>query len=251
MNEKEIIKKSKGFNIKILIIFIILFVVVIGMLYYLQKLGYDATMISFFTIIIVLLFINIFFENIEDLRRKKKIKKVLIEKYNGNLFMNKKPKNKIVYGDKTKVGNIRNKYVFSFNINNYACEFICYSREFLERLGDHDVEALPSYKYRKYMYINEYIYDLNKLGISINSNIINSESIKKIIERFSITKNIEVSLDANKLIIQKETMKNNYSSQFAYLDVDDIQNFYNEILIKLKEESYNGVEAQNIVGNSN
>jgi len=64
MNEKEIIKKSKGFNIKILIIFIILFVVVIGMLYYLPKLGYDATIISFFIIIILLLFINIFFDNI-------------------------------------------------------------------------------------------------------------------------------------------------------------------------------------------
>ena len=116
LNEKEIINKSKNFDKNVFIMIIIVAIIVISIIYFLPKYGYDD--VSYIALIVLIIFgiFNKFVLNyINDNKRKKMIKNELFSKFGVNdIIINKKPKLKIVYRDKTRVGNIINKYVFSF-----------------------------------------------------------------------------------------------------------------------------------------
>ena len=226
MNEKELIQKSKKTDVKVLIIFIILSVLVLLLLYVLPKFNIDGSQISFLLIILCLVSLKLFSSISNNILRFSKIKKFLISKYNNDFIINKKPKKEIIYGEKGKVGNKRKNYVFSTIINKYNCIFNCYCIETLQS-NDTPYDRPSSNFYKKNKYINEYIYDLSKFGIIFNENILNTDSIQNIINELSMNKIITVYIHNNNLIIQKETMKENYTKSFAEIDVNDIEEFYN------------------------
>lgn len=253
LNEKEIINKSKNFDKNVFIMIIIVAIIVISIIYFLPKYGYDD--VSYIALIVLIIFgiFNKFVLNyINDNKRKKMIKNELFSKFGVNdIIINKKPKLKIVYRDKTRVGNIRNKYVFSVFLKKYKCEFVSYSKEVLERYWDAYSVSFLTYRYVKLTYLNEYIYDLSEYGISFSSEDLKNDEIQKNINEIKNIKNIEISIKDNKLIIAKETMKNNYMKEFASLDVNDIEYFYNMIVKQLKEVKLNGTQSQNFINNNN
>ena len=240
LNEKDIVRKSKNFDIKILFFLIILFIIVVSVLYIMPKYSDDSTFIAAIIVFVGMGLIGIYNNVFNDCSRTKTIKNILIQKYgSSNIVVNKKPKPKIVYGDKTKVGNLRNKYIFSFYLIPFNCCFSCYSREILIRRRG-TKSHMPSYHYEKILYINEYSFNL---GINVSENILKNEKIQNIIKDIKSKKNIEVSINSNTLIYEKETMKNTYTDSFAILDVEEIEYIYNVLIKPIKEEYYNGNET--------
>ena len=89
----------------------------------------------------------------------------------------------------------------------------------------------------------EYCYNLKFLGLTnINNDILLHPDIKQILEILSETKKIEVSIKNENLIIEKETILNNYNSEDAFRDVGDVEMFYNELFKKIIERENDAKE---------
>ena len=165
---------------------------------------------------------------------KNKIKKIVF-----NLLTNKYgiirrlnlPSTKIVEGKKTEVGNVRHKYFFSYEVDKYNCIFSNYYKEKLRIRRSIGREKRSYYHYQKIANIMEYCYSLKLLGIgNITNDILFQPKVKQAIESLSEIKIINVSIKNEYLIVEKETILNNYNSKDAEIDVKDIELFYNEIV---------------------
>lgn len=143
------------------------------------------------------------------------------------------PNPKIVYGDKTELGNIRNNYRFIFEIPKFNCIFESYHQEELRRNYSTTTERYH-YTYFKIKHVVKYYYNLNT-SIQVNQNILYNEKIKKVIDELCKIKFINVSIINNQLIVEKESILHGYNTEDVDCDILDIELFYNELVKKIME----------------
>ena len=164
-----------------------------------------------------------------------KYKKIIFEfsknKY-GIVEKISKPSTKIVKREKSEVHNIRHKYTFSYKITKYNCILSNYHAEILDYIDSGvGLDRNRYYSYKKIANIMEYCYNLNDLGIkNIDKNILINSDIKQAIEELAETKIIKASIKDECLVVEKETVFNNYSSEDAKRDVNDVELFYNKFV---------------------
>lgn len=249
LSENEMIQKSKDLDKRFFLVIISLFILLISIAFLFEF--NDIAMKLVYIIAFIIIAIIFFWHSINDKIRSIKIKKSLIKKFGKNgIVVNRNPNSKYLYEDKTRVGNIRDKYAFSIFIKKYGCCFNCYSEQTLTEIsyyvGNSPIRKYH-YKYEVGNYINEYKYNFEKLGISAAD-----VNLRYIMDKIKCSKmvNIEVSFVGNDLIVQKETMKNDYSKYFADIDVNDVEFFYNFIIEELKEGKSNVHETKNITNDN-
>lgn len=144
------------------------------------------------------------------------------------------PNPKVVYGDKTELGNIRNNYKFIFEIPKFNCIFESYNQEEMQRRYNARTNH-TYYMYFEIKHVLKYYYNLNT-SIQVNPNILNNEKIKKVIEELSEIKFISVSIVNNQLIVEKEAILHGYNTEDVDCDILDVELFYNELVKRIMEE---------------
>lgn len=147
------------------------------------------------------------------------------------------PSKQVIYKEKNEVGNIREVCNFSYYIHMYNCKFENYYYEELRR----EENIVDDYHNYYYIYVKiknvfRYYYDLDKIGVSKNiENILQNPKIEEIIRELSDVKFINVYVENQNLIIEKETVLHDYNKNDAYLNVCDIELFYNKLVRAILE----------------
>ena len=159
------------------------------------------------------------------------------------------PMEKIIHGDKTKIGHIRNSYNFSAKIPKYHCILTNYYQERLEMISSHRIRRNSYYfSYVRFKNVFEYLYNLNHLDLtSLSNNILKHENLKKVINEISQSKLINISIENDCLIIRKETVLYDYQEEDAIRDVSDIEFFYDKIIKILSDNDIEILEITNDV----
>ena len=237
------VKRNKKITSKYFIIFIsvlaLAIIVTFWLFYAMDKYKLESdiilsvSLLSFVVVLVPMLIIPRLIENeINSI-----IFKLLNERY-GIINKVKNPLPRIVKGKKSELGNIRLQYNYSYKISRYHCVFSnCYMEELRETSRyTESGRRIVSYHYEKIANIMEYSYNLNDLGINnIDGNILIDSDIKQMIEELSEIKIIKVSIKDECLVVEKETVFNNYNSEDAKRDVNDVELFYNKLVKKILE----------------
>lgn len=144
---------------------------------------------------------------------------------------------KIIYGNKTEVGNIRKVNVFSYKIFKYKCILNnSYQEQLVKELENTSSSSYYTYRYKKIINMFEYYYNLEALGLkNISESILEQESVKTVINELSKIKIIRVTIKGKYLLIEKETVLHNYEEQDADRDISDVGLFYNKIVKTILE----------------
>ena len=144
---------------------------------------------------------------------------------------------KIIYGNKTEVGNIRKVHVFSYKISKYKCILNnSYQEQLVKELEHTSSSSYYTYRYKKIINMFEYHYNLEALGLkNISESVLEKESVKEVINELSKTKIIRVSIKGKYLLIEKETVLHNYEEQDVDRDISDVGLFYNKIVKTILE----------------
>lgn len=137
----------------------------------------------------------------------------------------------IVEGNKTEEGNIRNVYLFSYNIEKYNCTLTCYYQEKLIKMMSNSDYGSYDYHYQKIGTFLDYVYDVT------NSTLNDLDSINSVISSLSRTRVMSVNLENNHLYIKKETVLYGYNNEDSNIDTDDVKIFYDKLI--------KGIEVEN------
>ena len=181
-------------------------------------------LVSFFLIIF-------FWKLIEDHILYKYIKQYLKQKY-GNIVHHdvSKISNDIISGELFEIGCLRKRYNVIYDVLKYNCSVCIYYLDELRYIGDDKKSFVEKNKYI------EYVYDLSILGIeNISNELLKTNEIVKEIINLENLKFVEICIQNNCLKITKETVLLNYGKEDAKRDIDDIELFYNKIILNLKK----------------
>jgi len=160
----------------------------------------------------------------------KYIRDSIVNKY-GNYKVLEVPKPKIVRGDKTELGNIKNNYKFVFEIPKFNCTIESYHQEELHRRYSSNTNS-HYYIYLKIKHVVKYYY---KLNISVNEDILKNEKVKNKIKELAEFKFINVSIVNNQLVVEKESVLHGYNKEDVDNDIFDIELFYTKIVKTIME----------------
>lgn len=183
-----------------------------------------------FSMIVLVIILVICIRKRDKYTIKSSVFDALIKRY-GEVETCEMPEPKIVQGEKSEVGNIRNKYIFSHRVLKFNCLFSNYVEEKL-------VYRRHSYVYIKKRNFVVYNYDLKKLGLTnINDSILSYPSVKQVVEDLNKIKIFNISIQNDTLIIEKETILNYYEKKDLVRDIDDVKLFYNKIVKEIIREA--------------
>lgn len=249
----EIEKSKESFNVKrnleitrksLIILILGLILVVLGvflLIHLMNKYSLNSDTITYISILLLTFFMTIFI--IVRKYNKNKVIKIIFDclqnKY-GMIEKLKTPSPVIVEGNKFEVGHVRHKYEFSYKIDKYNCVLSNYYKEVLckYREPNHNrIREYVRYRYERRANIMEYCYNLKLLGLdNVNNDILLQPDIKQIVESLSETKEIKISIKDECLIIEKETILNNYNSEDAFSDTGDVELFYSKLVKAIVEK---------------
>lgn len=216
----EIDKKEsmQGIFILIIFFFFLLFMIII-----LHKYNIYQKNMGLFTGLLLLFFISfvICYTKIKDIKFKKYIKNILIQKYG---FIKEDKKFQSL--------DIKQKNNFCFKILKYKCIVNNY---YEKKIIKYHGSILGSrYKIKNIKNIYEYYYNLKSLGLkNIHPELMMNPIIKASIEEVSKIKLIDVKIIDDYLLISKLTVLNGYNKSDALIDINDVEFFYNEIVKKI------------------
>ena len=136
--------------------------------------------------------------------------------------------------NKNNVGEIIDDYNYSFLIEKYNCIYTnYYVRVVKERTIEDEKGVHHDYFYED---TNNYIKYTYRLG-NINVNVLEKEEIKKIIEKLSEIKIMNVSIEDGNLCILKETVIKGLNKNDIAININDIELFYEQLVTKVIEEN--------------